>query len=129
MKRDRVIDIPREHAGQIVNLAPDPIPEEPSRIQRLLRPFLVSLHVCVTGRVQDLGRARSRINEALPKERNFIFQKRHQLRDFQIGIRAHRPIEIDDRPPPIVLEDVRAAEIAVAEGISRGIDPRHMREQ
>src|SRR5262249_42752268 len=43
--------------------------------------------------------------------------------------RSHRRVEIDDHRAPIVLEDVRAAEIAVAEGICVGIESWHMRDQ
>ena len=129
IERDRVQEVPRDHPGEIVNLAADPVPEEPLRIQRLVRPFLVALHVRLTGRRQEVGRVLFRVDEALAKERDVMFQERHQLRHFQIGIGAHRRIEIDDHRALIVLEDMRAAEIAVTEGISVGIDPWHMRDQ
>src|SRR5436190_19860341 len=129
VKGDRVEQIARDHPVEIVNLASEAIPEEPLRIHRLLGPLLVPLEIRATGRLHEVGPIPFRIGKELSKAGNVVLQKGHHVGDFEIRIGSHRSVEIDDRPASSRRENLRAAEIAVAEGVGAGIDGRHMCDQ
>src|SRR5438132_3314803 len=129
VKGDGVEQIARDHPVEIVNLASDAIPEEPLRIHRLLGSLLVPLEIRASGRLHTVGRIPFGIGKELSKAGNVVLQEGHHVGDFEIRIRSHRSVEIDDGPASILTENLRAAEIAVAEGVRAGIDGRHMGDQ